>query len=45
VTGSIVAYVACVVLAVEGLAMANPWSLGMSLFFAVIGILLEREKV
>lgn len=43
--GSAVAYLACVVLAVEALVMANLWALGMGLMFAVAGILLEREAI
>jgi hypothetical protein len=44
-SGSGVAYLACVVLAVEALVMGNLWALGMGLFFAVVGILLEREAI
>jgi len=43
VSGSAVAYLACVVLAVEALVMGNLWALGMGLFFAVVGLLMERE--
>ena len=44
-TGSAVAYLACVVLAVEALVIGNPWALGMSLIFAVAGILIERDVI
>ena len=40
----IVLWFATVVMAVEALVMTNLWALGMGLVFAVVGILLERNR-
>ena len=40
----IILWFAVVVMAVEALVMANLWALGMGLVFAVVGILLDRDR-